>query len=56
MGRVERAFIVWLLFCLLVYMAVGVTWLWRNGSVFPITSSGNSSNFFSVCRISWHCW
>jgi hypothetical protein len=35
MGRVERAFIVWVLFCVLVYMGFCLTWLLRNGSVFP---------------------
>ena len=34
-GRVERAFIVWALFCLLVYLAVVAMWLWQNGLVFP---------------------
>ena len=35
MERVERAFIVWVLFCVLIYIAFCSTWLLRNGLVFP---------------------
>jgi hypothetical protein len=34
MGRIERAFIIWALFCVLIDIAFCSTWLLRNGS-FP---------------------